>query len=196
MSLSSTINCENQENNTQIIRNRPNVNVNLNKNNSVNESISYYLYKIDESLVNNVSRNKINQNGNKYKVIKKKKNRVPVNITNNNYNVQKNNVLINLDSVTLEKLKIQQKLEEYNRIIDKKINNLKQSNIKKEKSIKRKYSLNKEKDSENSESYRNSKIKKKLSQSYFINPSELQKININYINSKRDSSNVFHKKKN
>ena len=52
-------------------------------------------------------------------------NKVSTNITNNNYNVQKNNVLINLNSMNMEKKIIQQKLQKYIKIINTKINNLK-----------------------------------------------------------------------
>ena len=105
-----------------------------NKNNSINESTGNYLYKINESEFNNISKdNSINYkkiNNNNANSNNKLKLKLPVNITNNNYNMNKNNVMINLstnivsDNINLEKLKVQQKLVEYRKLIDKKINEL------------------------------------------------------------------------
>ena len=112
-----------------------------NKNSSVSESISNYIYKINESEYNNISRdnsnnkknnnNNINNHSNINSVNPNKlKLKLPVNITNNNYNMNKNNVMINLstnivsNNLNLEKLKVQQKLVEYRKLIDKKINEL------------------------------------------------------------------------
>ena len=186
----STINSIKAEKNSHIFRNR--AKLKLNKKNSMNESVSYY-YKVDESLLNNNIRNDISKTDRTSKgdIIEKAK--IPVNITNNNYNVQKNNVLINLDNAIIEKLKIQKKLAEYHKIIDKKINNLKKDKAKKENKINRKYSL-KKRPLENLNSYRNSRIMRKLDKSYF-NSLEQDKMNISYKNSKRDSSYNFQKKK-
>ena len=83
-------------------------------------------------------------------------------------------------------------MAEYHKIIDKKINNLKKDKAKKENKINRKYSL-KKRPLENLNSYRNSRIMRKLDKSYF-NSLEQDKINISYKNSKRDSSYNFQKK--
>ena len=102
---------------------------NIKKNNSVNESINYYLSKIEDKLNNRrkyLSKNDIINN----KQYKKNKYKVPVNI-NNNYNVNKNHVLITLNNINLEKLKIQKKLAAYNKMMDKKISKLKNNKIKK-----------------------------------------------------------------
>ena len=185
----STINSIKAEKNSHIFRNR--AKLKLNKKNSMNESVSYY-YKVDESLLNNNIRNDISKTDRNSKGDKIEKVKIPVNITNNNYNVQKNNVLINLDNAIIEKLKIQKKLAEYHKIIDKKINNLKKDKAKKENKINRKYSF-KKRPLENLNSYRNSRIMRKLDKSYF-NSLEQDKMNISYKNSKRDSSYNFQKK--
>ena len=121
MSL-STINYNQLEYNTNVIKKSSN------KNNSVNESVSFYLNKFDDSLNNNNSRNNASKISKQTKRLKIDRSKIPVNITNNNYNVQKNNVLINLNNINLEKLKIQRKLAEYRKMIDKKINNQKKEN--------------------------------------------------------------------
>ena len=78
--------------------------------------------------------------------------KLPININNNNYNMNKNNVLINLstniinDDINLEKLKIHQKLVEYRKLIDAKINKLMNN---KQTSQKRKIIKSKEKDNNN-----------------------------------------------
>ena len=103
-----------------------------NKNSSINESIGNYLCKINESEFNNISRDYSNNRNNSKNnnPIGKLKLKLPVNITNNNYNMNKNNVMINLstnivsNNINIEKLKVQQKLVEYRKLIDKKINEL------------------------------------------------------------------------
>ena len=107
---------------------------NNNKNSSLNESISNYLYKINENenCSNNISRdNSYNIKNYHLNGKNKLKLKIPFNITNNNYNMNKSSVMINLstniidDNLNLEKLKVQQKLAEYRKLIDKKINELK-----------------------------------------------------------------------
>ena len=114
---------------------------NNNKNSSINESISNYIYKINEGEFNNelnniskINSNKKNNNNNNNNISnitnKINKLKIPVNITNKNYNMNKNNVMINLstniisNNLNIEKLKIQQKLVEYRKLIDEKINEL------------------------------------------------------------------------
>ena len=117
----------------------------------------------------------------------------PVNITNNNYN---NSVLINLNTINLEKLKLQQKLAEYRKMIDKRINSLKRnyklnSNYKKKKSIK----MKKEQKFEKMNSFRD--CKNKRDSSSFIKKKIIDKINISYKKIKRDNScNIERKKTN
>ena len=131
------------------------------KENSINESESLFFNKIDENKygTNNISRNNMLKNVNISKSIKlDQKVKNPVNITNNNYN---NSVLINLNTINLEKLKLQQKLAEYRKMIDKRINSLKRnyklnSNYKKKKSIK----MKKEQKFEKMNSFRDCKNKR------------------------------------
>ena len=97
-----------------------NIKKSSNKNNSLNEIVSLYLNKIDENLNNNL-RNNASRNSKAGKIYKNEKFKSAINITNNNYNFQKNNVLINLNNINVEKLKIQKKLAEYRKMIDRKI---------------------------------------------------------------------------
>ena len=171
-----------------------------NKNNSMNESMSFYISKIDDNINNNNSRNNQNKNFKNIKSIKLDKSKVPVNITNNNYNVQKNNVLITLNSINLEKMKIQKKLAEYKKLIDKKINNLRKNNINKlkvNKSRKKSLFMRKGLKFEKVDSFRNSEYDvKSLEKSVFIKTRDLDKNNTSYRSLKRDSSyNIERKKK-
>ena len=110
---------------------------NIISNFSINDSIGNYLYKKNnESEFHNASRDNsynfkiTNNNRSQINNNNKLKLKLPMNITNNNYNMNKNNVMINLstnivsDNLNLEKLKVQQKLVEYRKLIDKKINEL------------------------------------------------------------------------
>ena len=76
--------------------------------------------KKNQNLVNS-SRKKKNLKQNIY-------NNNSLNITNNTYNMNKNNIMINLNpknvNVNIEKLKVQKKLYEYQRLIDQKLNEL------------------------------------------------------------------------
>ena len=166
------------------------------KENSINESESLFFNKIDENKygTNNISRNNMLKNVNISKSIKlDQKVKNPVNITNNNYN---NSVLINLNTINLEKLKLQQKLAEYRKMIDKRINSLKRnyklnSNYKKKKSIK----MKKEQKYEKMNSFRD--CKNKRDSSSFIKKKIIDKINISYKKIKRDNScNIERKKTN
>ena len=182
MSL-STINFNQLDYNTNIIRKSSN------KNNSINESVSFLINKFDESLNNNNSRNNISKQSKQNKCLKIDKSKVPVNITNNNYNVQKNNVLINLNNLNIEKLKIQKKLAEYRKMIDRKINNLKRNNFNRNNvNKKRKASLNKDKNFDKLNSFRNSEYNKNFEKSCFIKSTDLEKIKTSFRMTKRDSS--------
>ena len=127
---------------------------NNNKNNSINESMKNQIYKINESELNDISRYKsnkritnspsfINRNNNSQVKLKL------INITNNNINMGKNNIMINLrtniveDNINKERIKVRQKLEEYGKLIDEKINKLKKN---KARSFNNKKKLNQEND--------------------------------------------------
>ena len=169
------------------------------RDNSNNENVSLFFNKIEDNLynTNNNSRNNIFKNiniSNSIKLDHKGKNRF--NVTSNNFNMQKNNVLINLNTINLEKLKLQQKLAEYRKMIDKRINSLKRnyklnSNYKKKKSIK----MKKEQKFEKMNSFRD--CKNKRDSSSFIKKKIIDKINISYKKIKRDNScNIERKKTN
>ena len=175
-----------------------------NKNHSVNESISFYLNKIDESLnnnnnINNISRNNFGKIPKNTKFIHEEKSKVqPVNITNNNYNVQKNNVLINLNNINLEKLKLQRKLAEYRKMIDRKINSLKKGNINRKKSTayrngKSSIKLKKEGQFDRLNSSRVSS--NDIEKSFFIKRTGLKNINTSFKVNKRDTSYNFERTK-
>ena len=176
-----------------------------NKNSSVSESISNYIYKINESEFNNISRdnrnNKKSNNSNNLSNIigntNKLKLKLPNNITNNNYNMNKNNIMINLstnivsNNLNLEKLKIQQKLVEYRKLIDQKINELinnKKGNLnqKKKKS---------DKDYNNNKSPKNFDLYKKVSISCLksdYNRKPRKKVNnVSYTGSKIKNNDYF-----
>ena len=165
------------------------------KENSINDSISLFFNKIEQNIygTNNNSRNNMIKNYNITKSIKlEQKGKNPVNITNNNYN---NRVLINLNTINLEKLKLQKKLAEYRKIIDKRINSLKRnyklnSNRKNNKSMK----IEKEQKYDKNDSFKD--CKNKRDRSCFIKKNIFDKINISYKKIKRDNScNIEGKKR-
>lgn len=165
------------------------------KENSINDSISLFFNKIEQNIygTNNNSRNNMIKNYNITKSIKlEQKGKNPVNITNNNYN---NRVLINLNTINLEKLKLQKKLAEYRKIIDKRINSLKRnyklnSNRKNNKSMK----IEKEQKYDKNDSFKD--CKNKRDRSCFVKKKIFDKINISYKKIKRDNScNIEGKKR-
>lgn len=165
------------------------------KENSINDSISLFFNKIEQNIygTNNNSRNNMIKNYNITKSIKlEQKGKNPVNITNNNYN---NRVLINLNTINLEKLKLQKKLAEYRKIIDKRINSLKRnyklnSNRKNNKSMK----IEKEQKYDKNDSFKY--CKNKSDRSCFVKKKIFDKINISYKKIKRDNScNIEGKKR-
>ena len=165
------------------------------KENSINDSISLFFNKIEQNIygTNNNSRNNMIKNYNITKSIKlEQKGKNPVNITNNNYN---NRVLINLNTINLEKLKLQKKLAEYRKIIDKRINSLKRnyklnSNRKNNKSMK----IEKEQKYDKNDSFID--CKNKRDRSCFVKKKIFDKINISYKKIKRDNScNIEGKKR-
>lgn len=136
---SSINNVNNVENQSKI-----NKKIIISHNSEINmkDNIRNYLGKIRSDYSNDKSRE--NSYNNKYVNIThldgNNNLKLPINVNNNNYNMNKNNVLINLstniinDDINLEKLKIHQKLVEYRKLIDAKINKLmsnKQTNQKK-----------------------------------------------------------------
>ena len=165
------------------------------KENSINDSISLFFNKIEQNIygTNNNSRNNMIKNYNITKSIKlEQKGKNPVNITNNNYN---NRVLINLNTINLEKLKLQKKLAEYRKIIDKRINSLKRnyklnSNRKNNKSMK----IEKEQKYDKNDSFKD--CKNKRDRTCFVKKKIFDKINISYKKIKRDNScNIEGKKR-
>ena len=165
------------------------------KENSINDSVSLFFNKIEQNIygTNNNSRNNMIKNYNITKSIKlEQKGKNPVNITNNNYN---NRVLINLNTINLEKLKLQKKLAEYRKIIDKRINSLKRnyklnSNRKNNKSMK----IEKEQIYDKIDSFKD--CKNKRDRSCFVKKNIFDKINISYKKIKRDNScNIEGKKR-
>jgi hypothetical protein len=77
---------------------------------------------------NNRKKNIINTNRKRKNLKQNIHNCNSLNITNNTYNMSKNNIMINLNprnsNMNLEKLKVQKKLYEYQKLIDKKLNEL------------------------------------------------------------------------
>ena len=77
---------------------------------------------------NNRKKNIINTNKKRKNLKQNIHNCNSLNITNNTYNMSKNNIMINLNprnsNMNLEKLKVQKKLYEYQKLIDKKLNEL------------------------------------------------------------------------
>ena len=105
-----------------------NINIfsNPNKSNIITDNINTYIYKnndINLTKENNFSNISVKNNN---QLNKHKKLKLPLNITNNS-NINKNDMMINIntnlitDNLNIEKLKVQQKLVEYRKLIDKKI---------------------------------------------------------------------------
>ena len=169
----STVNLNKSEINTSLVKknNKPNT----------NESINYHLNKMNQSHFNNKnSRNSFR----KFAHTKQAKNLV--NIMNNNFSVQKNNILINLSNLNHEKVIIQKKLEDYLKIIDTKINKLKNRRENRMSSYNQSKSFLKRKGNKDKfDSYKHCESKKSiLNKSTVINnsSSELAKTFINYRN--------------
>ena len=98
------------------------------KKKSMNEDMKVYLSKNENKLVS--SRNSLYKKDKIFNDIKLNKSKISADKTNNNYNEIKNHALVTLNTINLEKLKIQKKLAEYNKLIDKKIIKLKKKIIK------------------------------------------------------------------
>ena len=166
----STINLNQSESNIF----KKTVKLNSNKNNTLDENIKICLKKNARKNLNNNSRNTFRKNS--YIKIAK----VSTNITNHNYNAQKNNILINLNSINMEKKIIQQKLQKYLKIINTKINNLKDKNYRKMGIYKQSKSFhNRNASSDRNDSIKNSEGKnKKLVKSSLINSTLFEKFDI------------------
>ena len=173
----STINFNNNPAcNTQLFK--KNQKFNYNKSTIIDDNISNYINENKERNVNNFSRNIFKKN----KIIGT--NKIHTNITNNHYNVQNNSLLISLHNMNQEKIKIQEKLETYLKLIDTKINNLKN---KKDKNItiykQSKSFLKRNSNSlDKSNSLKNNSKKKKLDKSNSINSNNIDKMNYTYRN--------------
>ena len=169
----STINLNQSE--TNIFKKT--IKLNNNKTNTLDENINISnkicLKKNARRNLNNNSRNNFRKNS----YIKMAK--VSTNITNNNYNVQKNNVLINLNSMNMEKKIIQQKLQKYLKIINTKINNLKNKTNRKIGLFSQSKSFYyRNLSSDRIDSFRNSEKKnKRLDKSSLINSTLFEKFN-------------------
>ena len=169
----STINLNQSE--TNIFKKT--IKLNNNKTNTLDENINISnkicLKKNARRNLNNNSRNNFRKNS----YIKMAK--VSTNITNNNYNVQKNNVLINLNSMNMEKKIIQQKLQKYLKIINTKINNLKNKTNRKIGLYSQSKSFYyRNLSSDRIDSFRNSEKKnKRLDKSSLINSTLFEKFN-------------------
>ena len=93
-----------------------------------------YIFNNNKYINNNIGYNN-NSNKNKKKNIDKKKSK-SLNITHNTINMNKNNVMINLNAniintnTPIEKFKVQQKLLEYKKYINKKLNEFNKKNKK------------------------------------------------------------------
>jgi hypothetical protein len=148
---SSTNNINNIDNYSKINKK---VIISHNREGNMKENIRNYLGKIKNEYSNDKSRD--SSYNKKYVSIThlngNNELKLPININNNNYNMNKNNVLINLstniinDDINIEKLKIHQKLVEYRKLIDAKINKLMND---KQTSQKKKVIKSKEKENNN-----------------------------------------------
>ncbi len=103
-----------------------------------NESISNFIHELNKSDVSNIS----NIFCKSYIHSDNKLMKIPLNLTNKNYNTNKNKKMINLganilsNNLKFEKMKVEQKLLEYRNLIDKKMKeliNIRKKNIKQNK---------------------------------------------------------------
>ena len=140
----NNINNENNESNILLFKNKtisnpqPSRNANFLKiiNKQTNKNPTMKNFSINSAIknnsnyssVNNKRNNIINSNRGKKKLKQNMKNNNSLNITNNTFNMSKNNIMINLNpknvNMNIEKLKVQKKLYEYQRLIDQKLNEL------------------------------------------------------------------------
>ncbi len=140
----NNINNENNESNILLFKNKtisnpqPSRNANFLKiiNKQANKNPTMKNFSINSAIknnsnyssVNNKRNNIINSNRGKKKLKQNMKNNNSLNITNNTFNMSKNNIMINLNpknvNMNIEKLKVQKKLDEYQRLIDQKLNEL------------------------------------------------------------------------
>jgi len=140
----NNINNENNESNILLFKNKtisnpqPSRNANFLKiiNKQANKNPTMKNFSINSAIknnsnyssVNNKRNNIINSNRGKKKLKQNMKNNNSLNITNNTFNMSKNNIMINLNpknvNMNIEKLKVQKKLYEYQRLIDQKLNEL------------------------------------------------------------------------
>ena len=92
---------------------------------SIDKNIKINLNNSIEKSEKNISRNNIEKN------VNLNISKLQTNIKNNYYNIEKNSLLINLNNIILEKEKLKRKLDSYLKMINSKINNLKNKNEKK-----------------------------------------------------------------
>ena len=112
--------------NKQAAKNKNNMSIPNNLNNFIKNFSSNSLRK--KSTNNSKKKNVINSNRKNKNLKQTIHNSNSLNITNNTYNMSKNNIMINLNpkntNMNLEKLKVEKKLYEYQKLIDKKLNEL------------------------------------------------------------------------
>ena len=119
-----------------IVNRQSNKNNNLSQQNTI-ININSYLQKnfssnsLRKNNQSNKRRKSYNSSNKKKRDLKQQQytnNNNSLNITNNTYNMNKNNIMINLNpkniNMNVEKLKVQKKLYEYQRLIDQKLNEL------------------------------------------------------------------------
>ena len=112
--------------NKQAAKNKNNMSIPNNLNNFIKNFSSNSLRK---KSTNNIKKKNVINSNRKNKNLKQTiHNSNSLNITNNTYNMSKNNIMINLNpkntNMNLEKLKVEKKLYEYQKLIDKKLNEL------------------------------------------------------------------------
>ena len=112
--------------NKQAAKNKNNMSIPNNLNNFIKNFSSNSLRK--KSINNSKKKSVINTNRKNKNLKQTIHNSNSLNITNNTYNMSKNNIMINLNpkntNMNLEKLKVEKKLYEYQKLIDKKLNEL------------------------------------------------------------------------
>ena len=129
----------NNNNYFTLINNKPsNKNMNVSQQNTLININSYIQKNFGSNSLrknssgSNLKKNYTNTSSKKkdFKHINNSNNSSSLNITNNTYNMNKNNIMINVNpknissNMNIEKLKVQKKLYEYQRLIDQKLNEL------------------------------------------------------------------------
>ena len=190
------------------------VNKHSNKNNNLSQqntiiNINSYLQKnfssnsLRKNNSNNKKRKNYNNSSNKKRDLKQYSNNSnSLNITNNTYNMNKNSIMINLNpknvNMNVEKLKVQKKLYEYQRLIDQKLNELIKNRFPHPQSKHRKYTLHVRQNSTPNIYISNSKRKNNASivgLEYYLKKGKKKSITPNtIINNNRGNRNTISQK--